>query len=130
MVLCAYDAFVGHSEALQPDTAPEVITARERDIFEADFARFDGNKDGVLTVEECEAMATWQLEQLGKTVDHAVVQQFVTGMGTNAVGKIDLPHFMTQILGPGWKKVEDLQNIAGQEPSTKAGCDQTEAEVY
>jgi len=80
------------------------ITAREKAIYESDFAKFDKDQNGSLKDEEATEMAIFQL---GSEATDAAVDNLIKEMDKNEDGKIELTEYMNKILGVGYKVVSD-----------------------
>lgn len=80
------------------------ITAREKAIYEADFAKFDTDGNGSLMDDEARRMA---LFQLGEKATDTEVDNLIAEMDKNNDGRIELKEYMNKILGDNYEVIAE-----------------------
>merc|ERR1712086_210766 len=105
------------------------ITAREKAIYEADFARFDKDANGGLMGDEAVEMAKFQL---AGGVNETEIDGLITAMDVNKDGRIEVAEYMSKILGQGWTvlKQNDAELQVGKTYCSMKDMMEKAAEIY
>jgi len=76
-----------------------VVTPKQLQIYQTDFARFDADKSGAIEEKECKALAAFQY---GKKLTKDQWKAWMDTMDLNSDGKITIDEYLDGALGRGW----------------------------